>query len=1052
MAKRGNAINGLINEAIDASIDFEAKMDSIDFNSYLPEDKNQPNDKKPENYDTYESMTKEAQEYCEDAINQLQLSKKIKQTKPPTLFSNENDLIKYLIYQLFEAKKIRLKARKQTKWKEEKNKYIEATDKLHKAFASMPSKDFYGEVGKNIYTKSNWAKVLYYNEMAICHSGLIESSMSLGYAEKTIELLKELDPDLKNIENKNSNECKKLKEKIGGKENPITFSQLIKLYTFALYNKGEAERLLHNNDLSLRTFKKIIEIYENKNLIEEKSSDYYYALLRMALILIDQGRGKEALELLEKVKNLEKDDYRKEECDIERASAFIDQKKFEDAIEKLDGYKKGLTFTSRKASLYIVRCLFEWRKNKPIEFTKGELKEEYDNIPKEIKDKRGSEREGIIEECIDRKDEDNFKRACRYYSEFHKLEREKIEEKQSKESNEKAEERKKKELWGYFLYLFHEKMHDVNKDLKDMLDKDWKGVKRELYEDEDDVDSVLDRIEDTEYMKDFFDVYRVYLKYNQDDQGSKVIEKLYKRLGNLYREKDDLSKLGELHEKYRLYNETSGEAKEKDKNENKDNGEKDSVKFIRECFFKGKPFDNDKKSIFLCADSMWARMEQNTLNFSEKIVGKTKRFPKDKKFKAILTILRRWNSFTPTLASSVNPSKGGGYFLYFQKNNKSLGIVIDPGYDFLDNLFSQGYRIGDIDVIIVSHAHPDHTDNLPSILSLFHELNGRLGKYYYENKFINKEQFNKKHLKLIISQGVFDQYYKLIKPSEESLKDIFVVQPGIERANEPYCFPIFDDNHSIEIEAFKTSHRDLSQWESLGFIIKINNNGISRQIGYTSDAHWEKEFSENFKDCHIICAHLGSIVDILGKKKGFCSLCQKYEDDEHGECKKLPKCKEERFKNGRPSLDKLKKQAREKSHLYLSGITMFFDDILSNRKNGNNEMELAIISEFGEELKGGIRMDLFHKFDNWFRCKGKAKCFPGDIGLEINLLNSNILCCCCQEFKSKDEILPIAYGKEEGLFFVCEECNSVLSTYQIEEKLKNNYENVRKLELADESK
>ena len=103
-------------------------------------------------------------------------------------------------------------------------------------------------------------------------------------------------------------------------------------------------------------------------------------------------------------------------------------------------------------------------------------------------------------------------------------------------------------------------------------------------------------------------------------------------------------------------------------------------------------------------------MEQNTFNFSEKIVGKTKRFPKDDKFKAVLTVLRRWNSFTPALASSVNPSKGGGYFLYFQKNNKSLGIVIDPGYDFLDNLFSQGYRIGDIDVIIVSHAHPDHTD------------------------------------------------------------------------------------------------------------------------------------------------------------------------------------------------------------------------------------------------------------------------------------------------------------------------------------------------------
>jgi len=200
--------------------------------------------------------------------------------------------------------------------------------------------------------------------------------------------------------------------------------------------------------------------------------------------------------------------------------------------------------------------------------------------------------------------------------------------------------------------------------------------------------------------------------------------------------------------------------------------------------------------------------------------------------------------------------------------------------------------------------------------------------------------------------------------------------------------------------------------------------------------------------------HLGSIVDILGEKD-FCSLCKKYKenkDNESRKCKEHPKCKEERFKNGKPNLDKLLKQAREQSHLYLSGLSMFFDKILSKSKNGDNKMELAIISEFGEELKGGIRMDLFHKFDNWFRSKGEARCVPGDIGLEIDLLNSNIFCCCCQEFKSKDRIFPIAYGKEEGLFYVCEECKSVLSPYQVGEKLKDNYENVRKLELADESR
>lgn len=410
-----------------------------------------------------------------------------------------------------------------------------------------------------------------------------------------------------------------------------------------------------------------------------------------------------------------------------------------------------------------------------------------------------------------------------------------------------------------------------------------------------------------------------------------------------------------------------------------------------------------------------------------------------------MTVLRRWNSFTPALASSVNPSKGGGYFLYFQFKKDSYGIVIDPGYDFLDNLFSQGFRIGDIDAVIVSHAHPDHTDNLPSILSLFHELNDRLGEHYYGNRF------NKKHLKLIISQGVFDQYYKLIKPTEESLKDIFVIQADKNTGDIECDDRKFDNNHSIKIKAFVTSHRDLRQWESLGFFIEIINNNIpSRRIGYTSDAHWKLDFFKKFKGCHIICAHLGSIVDILNKKE-FCSLCGKYKDNGDGKCEKYPECKEKRFEDGNPTTEKLFKQAQEQNHLYLSGLTMFFDELLPNEENVDKNMELAVISEFGEELKGGIRMDLFHKFDDWFqkRSEGKAKCFPGDIGLEIDLLNGNILCCCCQKFKVKNSISPIAYGKDEAIFFVCDECNSVLSIYQIEQKLKNYYENGRKLELAD---
>ena len=304
----------------------------------------------------------------------------------------------------------------------------------------------------------------------------------------------------------------------------------------------------------------------------------------------------------------------------------------------------------------------------------------------------------------------------------------------------------------------------------------------------------------------------------------------------------------------------------------------------------------------------------------------------------------------------------------------------------------------------------------------------------------------KKHIKLMLSRGVFDQYYTLIKPSQKSLKDILVI-PASTHGDKVQCFEHrFDENFSLNIEAIPTSHRDLSQWESLGFIFNIVKNGkVISQFGYTSDAHWKSNFSEKFTNCNVICAHLGSVVDIL-RGKELCNLCANYNEDGSGKCRTYEKCKASNFEKAEPTNINLLKQAREQSHLYLAGLSMFFEDLLKKKK-----IELAVISEFGEELKGGIRTDLYHKFDDWFQATSEkaARCIPGDIGLEIDLLNCNILCCCCQEYKLKDSISPTAYGEEEALFFICDECKSILSSYQIEDKLRDYCERGRQLEAVD---
>ena len=231
------------------------------------------------------------------------------------------------------------------------------------------------------------------------------------------------------------------------------------------------------------------------------------------------------------------------------------------------------------------------------------------------------------------------------------------------------------------------------------------------------------------------------------------------------------------------------------------------------------------------------------------------------------------------------------------------------------------------------------------------------------------------------------------------------------------------NGEELKIEAIRTSHGDLSQWESIGFLFSIEDNEQKIQIGYTSDAKWSKEFAKNFSDCSIICAHLGSIVNILDNKDFCNTFCEKFsKNDTDNKCKKLDECKRSGFKDVKINEPNLIEQTRDENHLYLAGLSLFFYSLFKNSSN----LKLGIVSEFGEELKGGIRMDLYHKFDDWFherKCKSKTipKCLPGDIGLRVNIFSGDVFCQTCQKYVDRKEINPIAYGKEEAICFVCNE-------------------------------
>jgi len=957
-------------------------MDSIDFNSYLETE--------------IDGLIIESQEYNDYLRNFSKASEildRIQDKIGKKKFNSKKELPLLLIYELFEAKRLRLEARKQSTRKGEINKYLEEIHNLHKNFSYIAKDYFYdNQKDKTRDENYNWAKLLFYNEFAICYSGVAESSISLGYAERSIALLKELSPKVD-----------PLKE-----EFPQNNSLL---YTFALYNKGEAERLLGNISLSLKAFKKIIDRY--KKVKGDKPSDYYSASLKMALILLDQGRGDEALEYLKNVQISDFSDYRIHTCNLEKISAYIDQKEYKKARTILELYDnpmdKNFTFVSRNSALHKIRCLIEWRKNKPRDFLKSKKwRLEYESIPNLIKGSNKNEIKGILKKSIDRKDGDNFKKACKYYSEFFETERKLNKKLRNKFSDQ--------ELFGYFLYLFYDRMDNI--DLQNS--KNWKELKSQLDDPSEYRIGVIERIDDIEFMEDFFNCYLEYLK-SEGICNDSLIDQLHDRLKDFCEEKDQLKKFEKIERDYSKY-------KQIDKIDDKNL--KIAADFITTRYFQTKSPETEKERKYLSPTTIEEKIEQNVKNFANKIFDPPKVIlpTGDKKAIGILTVLRRWNSFTPGLSSPASPSRGGGYFLYLRnEKGESKGIVIDPGFDFVNNLFFEGFSINDIDIVLITHAHPDHTDNFPKILTLLHEMDGRLKKWRR-----NPEESNRKQIKIVLSQGVFDLFNKQMDLSKESLQDIYVVDTKSMGYQPRICY----NKGDLKIQAIKTSHSDLSEWESLGFIFSIGKNKALKKIGFTSDALWTKNFYKNFEDCSIVCAHLGAIVNVL-KEKYFCeTFCENHDENDENICNK---CKLENFSQAKVGPKKLEKQIHDENHLYLAGLTSFFAPLLDN-----SNLKLGIISEFGEELKGGIRMDMYFKFNDWFKDPTKStidrRCLPGDIGLKVDIFSSDVLCQACQRYVNRKNIIPVPYGKEEGIFFICDECKSVLSTYQIEEKLKLYYQ------------
>lgn len=374
-------------------------------------------------------------------------------------------------------------------------------------------------------------------------------------------------------------------------------------------------------------------------------------------------------------------------------------------------------------------------------------------------------------------------------------------------------------------------------------------------------------------------------------------------------------------------------------------------------------------------DGYIASIEENKLKF-DKFISPGKNI-KPGAF-SFLSILRRWNSYTPVLPQRKAHTKGGGYFIH----HNEIGIVIDPGYNFIENFLSEGFKLDDIDVVIITHAHNDHTVELESIMSLLYKRNKK------------KEEEELKQIDIYMNLGTFKKYAAFFDLSQDKypnyIKDIILMN-----SYNKYNIPKNTFDSELSIFTNVTQHHEMiTSKYALGFIIKCGD----KYIKFTGDTGWNDDIerknnefyeSENIPQIDILIPHIGSVEE------------SEFNFD-------FAKSLEENRQN----------KIFYNNHLGLLGCIC----MIRRYQPG-----LVVVSEFGEELKH-IRIDIVAALSN----ATNTECLTGDIGLHIHINDNKVLCSKSGKLTDCKDIEQLQLG--DDLWYVAKD-SFTLGQCNIESKL-----------------
>jgi len=288
-------------------------------------------------------------------------------------------------------------------------------------------------------------------------------------------------------------------------------------------------------------------------------------------------------------------------------------------------------------------------------------------------------------------------------------------------------------------------------------------------------------------------------------------------------------------------------------------------------------------------EDIFNRIEDNRKIFGEFV----KRAPVLSSRETELVVLRRFNSYTPILASGAHQSRGGGYFL----NIDGKGIVIDPGFSFIQNFFEAGFGPSDIDAVFVSHAHNDHTNDLESIITLLFEYNAT-------------HTGQTKKIKLYLNRTAYIKYAGWLDLQRKVLENVILLT---EEQGEVEVL------EGLKAKTVPAEHKDIvSEEGAVGFLFLFNG----KKIFFTGDSCCSQEYIDRLKSIapiDLLITHIGEMAS------------NEFNFDPDKE---------------------LKQDCFLGNHLGILGVIHVMQTL---------QPDLTLISEFGEEFKGIERINIAQK-------------------------------------------------------------------------------------------